>query len=326
MTKMIAALTLLVAALVSSSAQAADKALEKVSLRLDWVFGSEFAPIFLAKEKGFFTAEGIDLAILPGQGSTVTVKLVGNGDTPFGLAAADQVLIARSRGLPVKAITVDLQHSPSAIIFPTSTGIKTLKDLYGHTLGIQFKSATEKQWRAVAKFNHIDESKIREVPADEAIARLIEAKKIDAGVAFYFNDALKVIADGTPMSWILFDDHGLPFYSEALIVNDSLIKQNPDLVRRFTRAFDKGWSYAITHEQETLQSFLRQNPTVDAKYSALKLPEVLKLAQSADTKAHGFGWSRKEEWASMQKSLLEMGLQPQAIDIDQVFTNDYVAQ
>lgn len=59
-------------------------ALDKVTLRLNWIFGSEFAPIFLARDKGFFEKEGIDVDIQPGQGSTVTVKLVGNGDSEFG--------------------------------------------------------------------------------------------------------------------------------------------------------------------------------------------------------------------------------------------------
>ena len=62
-----------------------------------------------------------------------------------------------------------------------------------------------------------------------------------------------------------------------------MIKKNPDLVRRFTRAFVKGWTYSLTHQQEALEAFLKANPTVDPKYSALKFPEVLKLTQTEDT-------------------------------------------
>ena len=65
-------------------------ALDKVTLRLDWVFGSEHAPIFFARDKGYFKDEGIDVSILAGEGSTVTVKLVGNATADFGYAAADQ--------------------------------------------------------------------------------------------------------------------------------------------------------------------------------------------------------------------------------------------
>jgi NitT/TauT family transport system substrate-binding protein len=299
-------------------------ALDKVTLRLDWVYGSEHAPIFLAKEKGFFTAEGIDVNILPGEGSTVTVKLVGNRTTEFGYAGADQALMAFGRELPVVSTAVILQKSPSAIIFPSSTGIKSLKDLYGKTLGVQLRSNTEKQWRAVEKIQNLDTSKIKEVPADRAIAQLIANKSIEAGIAFYFNDGLKLVSDGTPMGWILFSDVGLPIYSTALLTNAELIKENPDLVRRFTRAFIKGWVYSEEHPKEALDVFLKTNPTVDAKYSALKFPEVLKLTQSDDSKKNGIGHSTKENWEAMQKALIDMQLMKAPIDVSQVFTNDFV--
>jgi NitT/TauT family transport system substrate-binding protein len=297
-------------------------ALDKVTLRLDWVFGSEHAPIFLAKEKGFFRDEGIDVDILAGEGSTVTIKLVGNRTADFGYAGADQVLMAAARDLPVVSTAVILQDSPSAVIYPATLGITSLKDLYGKTLGLQLRSNTEKQWRAVQKLQGLDASKIHEVPADRAIAQLIANKSIDAGIAFFFNDALKLESDGIPMKWTLFSDAGLPIYSTALVTNGDLIKSNPDLVKRFTRAFVKGWAYAIDHEQETLDVFLKANPTVDPKYSALKLPAVLKLARSSDTDAHGLGYSTLAKWTSMQKTLLDIGIMTETSDVSKVFTND----
>jgi NitT/TauT family transport system substrate-binding protein len=299
-------------------------ALDKVSLRLDWVYGSEHAPIFLGRDKGFFAKEGIDVTLLPGQGSTVTVKLVGNGTEEFGYASADQGLMAYAKGLPVVSTAVILQKNPNAVIFPKSAGIKTLTDLYGKTLGVPFLSVGEKQWRYVAKYNKIDTSKIHEVAVDRNMAAMIETKKVDAGIAFFFNDGLKAVTDGTPMDWILMSDAGLPIYSTALIVNEDLIKKNPDLVKRFTRAFVESWKYSLTHEKEALDAFLKDNPTVDAKYSELKLPEVLKLTQSDDTDKNGLGYSTKEKWEAMQKALVEMGIMPSPIDVSKVFTNQFL--
>lgn len=299
-------------------------ALDKVTLRLDWVFGSEHAPIFLARDKGFFKDEGIDVNILAGEGSTVTVKLVGNGTADFGYAAADQALMAYAKGLPVVATAVILQKNPVAIIFPTASGIKTLTDLYGKTLGVPTLSVAEKQWRYVEKLNHIDNSKIHQVSLSTGIAQMIEAKKIDASLAFFFNDGLKVVSDGTPMSWILLSDVGLPIYSTSLIVSEDTIKKNPELVRRFTRAFVKGWTYSLDHQQEALQAFLKNNPTVDPKYSALKFPEVMKLTQTADTEKNGIGYSTKDKWEAMQKALLDMGIMDKSVDVANVFTDQFL--
>lgn len=313
----IAALAL---AILSGPALAADK----VTLQLDWVFGSEHAPIFLARDKGFFKDEGIDLDILAGEGSTVTVKLVGNGTADFGYAAADQAMMAYGKGLPVVATAVILQKNPVAVIYPTASGIKTLTDLYGKTLGVPTLSVAEKQWRYVEKLNKIDKSKIRQVSLGTGIAQMIEAQKVDAAVAFFFNDGLKVVSDGTPMSWTLLSDVGLPIYSSSLTVNEETIKKNPELVRRFTRAFVKGWTYALTHQQETLDTFLKANPTVDPKYSALKFPEVMKLTQTPDTEKNGIGYSSKEQWEAMQKALLEMGIMDKPVNVGVVFTNQFL--
>lgn len=293
-------------------------------MRLDWYYGSEHAPIFLARDKGFFAEEGIDVELMSGEGSTVTVKLVGNRTTEFGYAGADQALLAFGRELPVVSTAVILQKSPSAIIYRASTGIKTLKDLYGKTLGVMFRSNTEKQWRAVAKIQGIDESKIREVPANQTMAQLIEANAIDAGIAFFFNDGMKLVSDGIPTGWILFADAGLPIYSTALITNAELIKEKPELAHRFTRAFVKGWTYALSHPEETLATFLKDNPAVDAQYNALKFPEVLKLTQSADSQSHGIGYTSKENWEAMQSALIEMDLMKKPVDVTRVFTNDFL--
>ncbi len=299
-------------------------ALDKVTLRLDWVFGSEHAPIFLARDKGFFRNEGIDVDVLAGEGSTVTVKLVGNGNADFGYAAADQAMMAYAKGLPVVASAVILQKNPVAVIFPQASGIKTLQDLYGKTLGVPTLSVAEKQWRYVEKLNHIDGSKIHQVSLGTGIATMIEAKKVDAAVAFFFNDGLKVVSDGTPMGWILLSDVGLPIYSTSLIVSEDTINKNPDLVHRFTRAFVKGWTYSLSHQDEALQTFLKDNPTVDRKYSALKFPEVLKLTQTPDTEKNGIGYSTQDKWDAMQKALLEMGIMDKGFDVANVFTDKFL--
>jgi NitT/TauT family transport system substrate-binding protein len=299
-------------------------AFDEVKMRLDWVFGTEHSGIFVAQKKGFFKDEGIDVQLLPGEGSSVTVKLVGTGDVEFGYATADQAVLASERGLPVVTTAVILQSNPTAIIFPKGTGIKTIKDLYGKRLGLQVKSAVERQWRAVVKKNDIDTSKISEVPADLSIAKLIIAKRIDAGIAFAFNDGLQVAAEGIDMDWIYFRDLGLPMYSTGLIVNQDTIKKNPDLVRRFTRAFVKGWVYAKDHPDEAYSLTVAANPMLDNKYNRLKLPAVLELTQSDDTKVHGIGYSTPDGWKALMDTMVSLELIKKPLDISAVSTNDFL--
>jgi NitT/TauT family transport system substrate-binding protein len=299
-------------------------AMDQVKMRLDWVFGTEHSGVFVALEKGYFKEAGIDVQVFPGEGSSVTVKLVGTGDVDFGYATADQALLADARGLPVVTTAVILQSNPIGIVFPKNQGIKTLTDLYGKRLGVQFKSAVERQWRAVAKTQNIDTSRIIEVPADLAIGKLIIAGRIDAGVAFFFNDGIQPITEGIDMDWILFRDFGLRMYSSGLIVNAETIKKNPDLVRRFTKAFVRGWEYAKAHPEEAYALTVKANPLLDNKYNKLKLPAVLTLTESEDTKKNGIGYSSKEGWEALVKTLVDLDLLKQPIDVSRVYTNEFL--
>jgi len=310
--------------LVSMLSAGAARAADSVTLRLDWVYGTEHSGVFTALEKGFFKDAGIDVKILPGEGSSVTVKLVGNGDVDFGHATADQAMLANARGLPVVATAVILQNNPTAIVFPKSEGIKKLTDLYGKRLGLQLKSAVERQWRAVAKMQNIDTSKINEVPADLAVAQLIIAHRVDAGVAFFFNDGIRPISEGIDMDWLLFRDLGLQMYSSSLIVNADTIKNKPDLVGRFTKAFVRGWQYAKDHPDEAYALTIKANPTLDNKYNQLKLPAVLTLLDSPEVKAHGVGYSTRQGWEVLEKTLIDLDMMKDQVNVDTVFTNQFL--
>lgn len=315
---------LLLGSLIITGATAA-MANDKVKLRLDWAYGSEHAPIFLAVEKGFFADEGIEVQLLPGEGSSVTAKLVGNRDADFGYATADQILIAAQRGLPLLATGVILQKNATALIFKRSKPIKDMaSDLAGKTIGVQLKSNTSLQWVKVKTDLKLDATTFKEVPADLAIVPLLTADRIDAAVGFFHNDGLKARTAGVDVDWILFDDLGLKMYSSALFTNAELAKENPDLVHRFTRAFVKGWTYSKDHPDEALAAFLSANPETDKTYAEAKLPEVLRLTQSEDVETNGMGHSSLEAWNALQDTLANMGVVPEKIDVQTVFTNDYL--
>lgn len=317
--------SLFVAATLAGFAMGAAQAADKVKLRLDWVFGAEHAPIFLAKEKGFFKEEGIDVELLPGEGSSVTVKLVGNRDTDFGYASADQALIAAARGLPVVSVAVILQQNPTALVFRKAQNIKDPKtDLYGKVIGVQLKSVTGRQWEALKRILKLDPAKLKEVPADGAIVPLIASGRIDVGVAFYFNDGLKLRASGEDVAWIPLENLGLKMYSTSLLTNAELIKENPDLVRRFTRAFIRGWEYSAKNPAEAMKAFLAANPGTDVKYAELKLPEVLRLTHSPDADKNGIGHSTHAGWTKLQDELVAMDLMKTKVDVDTVFTNKFL--
>ncbi|MBI2369704.1 MAG: ABC transporter substrate-binding protein [Deltaproteobacteria bacterium] len=171
--------------LVVPEGAAAPARVDKVTLRLDWIPGSEHAPVWASREKGFFREEGLDVQVFPGEGSTVTLKLVGNKNNDFGHAGADSTMIAFSKGVPVKVVAVLFQKPPVAIVYPTDRPVKRFEALYGRRLGTSPRGVSYKQWEAMAARHNVDRSKIREIPVETAAAKAMEAGVVDAFVGWW---------------------------------------------------------------------------------------------------------------------------------------------
>src|SRR3954470_18743871 len=105
----------------------------KFPFRLNWVAGGEHAPLFLAREKGFYRDEGLDVDILDGSGSGTVLQLAANGTSPVIQADAATMMRGVTSGMPVKAVAVPLQISPSAFIYradsPRPTKVSEVKGM-----------------------------------------------------------------------------------------------------------------------------------------------------------------------------------------------------
>src|SRR3954463_8113239 len=116
--------------LLSSFAAAAQaQPLEKVTLRLDWVNSGYHAIWYLAVDRGLFKAEGIDLEVLEGRGSSVVAPTVGNGSVMFGPSDTGTVMGLASQGLPIRIVGGYLRQSPFALIFPRKNNWNSYADV-----------------------------------------------------------------------------------------------------------------------------------------------------------------------------------------------------
>jgi NitT/TauT family transport system substrate-binding protein len=96
--------------LVSGSVLA--PAAEAVTVRLKWLHQAQFAGFYVAKDKGYYDAVGVDVSIQPGGSDFPAIQMVAGGSEQFGVTGADQILIARSKGVPVVAIAVIYRENP----------------------------------------------------------------------------------------------------------------------------------------------------------------------------------------------------------------------
>jgi NitT/TauT family transport system substrate-binding protein len=91
---------------LAASQPAFSQAAEKVTVRFTWKLKGEYAPLFVALDKGYYKAEGLDVDLAEGSGAQTVLKLLASGNEKFGYGPAVSAAQAVSQGLPVKVVAL----------------------------------------------------------------------------------------------------------------------------------------------------------------------------------------------------------------------------
>src|SRR5262249_15756597 len=109
---------------------------QKVSLRLDWVISGYHAPYFVGIKNGYYSEQGLDVTIEPGNGSANVAQAIGNGNGDFATVDGGAMMQLVAKGLPVKSVMGLYQRNPIGVIYNVKSGVARPKDLEGKTLVI----------------------------------------------------------------------------------------------------------------------------------------------------------------------------------------------
>lgn len=216
------------------SARAADQ----VQLLLNWYLYGEHAPFFLGKKLGLFEKEGIDLTIMEGRGSGVTLQAVGAKSAQFGYADMSVVIRAGVRGAPVVSTGVLLQKNPAAAMGFAEKNIRTAADLKGKTVATTPGDALSQVWPAFLKKANLQPSDVRLVQGDaQTKLNAVISGQADVLLGFSHDQSMKLKdATGKAVHPIMFSDYGLNAVATGIIAHRDTLTGSPDLVRRFMRA------------------------------------------------------------------------------------------
>jgi NitT/TauT family transport system substrate-binding protein len=238
----------------------------------------DVAPIYLGKQKGFFTEQNLDITLQNMQGGAQAVPCVVSGQCQFGFANVISLLLAHAKGLPLQVITAGnfstgKPEDFGAIIVPAGSDIKSLKDLEGKTLSVnQVNNIGGVTVRAAARKAGADPDKIKfiEVPFPEMPAALAQ-KRIDA--AWLVEPFLTVgrSQGATVLDWN-FVDTAPQLMISAYFTTRDYTKANPDVVKRFTAAMNKSLTYASEHPDEARAILLTYTKIDKAVTEKLNLP------------------------------------------------------
>jgi NitT/TauT family transport system substrate-binding protein len=295
--------------------------LTKIRLPMGYIPNIQFAPMYVAIEKGYFRQAGIDLEF-DYKFETDGVTLVGAGDLPFAVVSGEQVPLARAQGLPVTYVAAWYQESPVSIVAKSELGILIPQDLKGKKIGLPgLFGANYVGLRALLFEAKMSESDVTLDSIGFNQVELLATGEQDIIVGYTANEPIQLRAQGIPVTEIRVADY-VQLASNGILASEKVISENPDLVRAFVGAFLKGLADTIANPEEAFQLSEAHIPNF-ADLDADVQKQILETSIE-QWQAERLGYSDPQAWENMQNVLLEAGLITEKMDLSKAFTNEFI--
>jgi NitT/TauT family transport system substrate-binding protein len=293
----------------------------KVRLPVGYIPNVQFAPLYVAMEKGYYRQAGIELEI-DYSFETDAVTLVGANDLQFAVASGEQVLLGQAQDLPVVYVMSWFQDYPVGVAARQAEAIRTPQDLAGKRIGVPVLSgASYIGLRALLDAGGLQESDVTlDVIGFNQVEALASGQE-QAVVVYVANEPLQLEAQGFPVDVVRVADY-LKLVSNGLITNEATLEANPDLVRRMVQATLQGIADTVANPEEAYQVCLKYVENLAQADTAVQ-KQV--LSTSIDFwKTDRPGYTDPQAWENMQQVLLDMGLLTEPVDLSQAYSNDYL--
>jgi NitT/TauT family transport system substrate-binding protein len=318
----------LVAVSLSATAQAADK----VSVQLDYVVRGNHAMFFVAKEKGYFDKQGIDVtAIQKGTGSVNALRLIGNGNAEFGFGDLPTLAVARSQDVPVVALVAVNQHSPLGMLaLAKSHKLSKPQDLKGLNIGVTPGSSTHIFLKAFLASNGMTLDDVKQSTVNPPYENYLLLGRVDAVPGYVDAEVpeLEAKAGGPDSLSILHgSDFGYVVYGSGVFTSEKMIAERSDLVQRFVNAYMQAFADVIKNPEEAADIIIKANPEYGPKKDVLVKQinaDIKYTFFSSETKTNGIGWMDKATWEKTVKILVDHGGMKSTIDAEKAFTAKYL--
>jgi len=267
-----------------------------VKFALDWRFEGPAAPYFLAIDKGYYKAEGLDVTIDSGSGSVEGINRVASGTYQFAFADINSLVRFRDKPENARVTSVLMVYNAPAFSVVTlkKNNIKSPKDLEGRVLGAPAADGAFAQWAAFVQANKIDAAKVKIENVGFPVREPMLAQgKVHAITGFSFSSFMNLKAVGIPGDEIVvmqMRDFGLELYGNAIMVNPDFAKSNPQLVRGFVKATIRAWQDAAKDPEGAVKSLMKRNATANEAVEVERLRLALRgNVITKEVEQNGFG-------------------------------------
>jgi NitT/TauT family transport system substrate-binding protein len=299
---------------------------EKVVFALNWFAVGDHAAYWVALDRGYYKAKGLDVELQNSKGSGDSIAKVDTGRADIGLADSAVVIAAVGRGARIKVVGMVFDRTPLNVWSRKDAPITRPRDMEGKTVGAPPGDGQRQVFPAFAKLTGIDASKVTWVNVEPAakVPALAE-KRVDAvadyttGLPFYEKAMGK--GNAVMLPWA---DHGFDMYSMSIVASDKTMKERARVLRAFLEASYQGWRDVMENPKSALEIFKKRVPEIDLSIIEPNMLMGLELMKTDRYARQGIGWiEEKKMCQSVDLVNTYMGV-PTKVDCKAVFTTEFL--
>jgi NitT/TauT family transport system substrate-binding protein len=301
--------------------------LTAVTFRLDWIVDGSHTCFYAAESNGYFRDEGLDVQILEGAGSGTTATLVANGSNDFGFSDAGVVAKTINDGAAITMVADIFQRNPSVIISLKDSNINEPEDLVGKSVGGTSGEAPLQLLPAYLSANGVNPDDVDVVNVDPAAKpAAVLQERVDAIVGYSSSD-LPIIEAQAPgqLNVQYYADFGVVTLSNGIITSDEMISDNPDVVRGFVAAIQKGFEFCEEDQEGAVAMLVDLFPqTVNPDQATIALREVIDNLHTERTQGEAIGFMNTDDWSDTLDTLDQYADLTAPKAPEEYFTNDFI--
>lgn len=313
--------TVVAAAAFATAASAASAE----SMRLEWVMQGQFAGPILALDKGYYADAGIDFSLQPAGPDLKPTVMVATGVDTFGIGHPNQIIAARANGVPLVMVSQWGQKSATTYIARKDSGIKSIADMPGHSVGLWF-GGDEHEFMAMLQKAGIDPSEVQTVSQGYDIVSWLNGDYDVMQVTLY-NELLLVYQAGYKPEDLVFldaDETGAALISGGLFTTEEKIANDPETVQKVVDATLRGWQEAFADPEAAAAIVVKYNSELDQAFQVEQIKQMRAIACAGPTLDGRFGEAEAADWQTAEDILLGAKLIDQKIDLAKAYTNAFV--
>lgn len=266
-----------------------------------------FVGVYVAKEKGFFAENGVDVDVQHVTTPGDNYPLLASGTVQFSTSDASELLNKRAGDPPLPIVSIALigQTGQQGFAVLADSGIETPADWAGKTAGYKGSTVTP-DYLEILKANNISRDSVQEVRVGFD-PQVLTQGQVDIYPVFLSNepDTLKRLGFETKL--FTAADYGAPTLGLTYTATEDYIAENPDIVSRFVKAALEGIAWADEHRDEAIDIVLQYGPGEDRDHQRYMLDTELQMAKQGQAAANGIGFQTLAQWQALYDYQQEFG-------------------